>query len=240
MAHDSGAQVTIKHDDTYYLDVVIFQVEDTLFRVPKYFFVNHSDIFATTFSLPQTAETPEGSSDANPFKLEGVTKEEFTCFLKVAYPLKQLPQNPQSLYTISSEEWQSALKLATLWRFHSLRQLALSKLSTMKTDPVSRIMMGRNFRVAKWLSMGYTALARREEPPSVQEANILGVETIVFIFHVREASNNSNRSNFDFAPTIRKVFAKELQDVEADNMLDLSSLDGSDDDTEGPRNPRRR
>ena len=64
----------------------IFQVEDTLFKVPRFPF-EHNGIFATIFTLPPGQNTVvEGCSDKHPFKLEGVNKNEFQTFLRVLYP----------------------------------------------------------------------------------------------------------------------------------------------------------
>ena len=62
------------------------QVEDTLFKVPRYGF-EPSGIFAAIFTLPSgDNKIAEGHSDENPFKLEGITKLDFTRFLRCLYP----------------------------------------------------------------------------------------------------------------------------------------------------------
>ena len=63
------------------------QVEDTLFRVPRRYFEQESEIFRTMFQLP-VAEgiAPDGSSNERPLLLEGVNKEDFRQLLKVMFP----------------------------------------------------------------------------------------------------------------------------------------------------------
>ncbi|KAJ7742860.1 hypothetical protein B0H16DRAFT_1728021 [Mycena metata] len=38
-------------DDTYYLETITFQVEDRLFKVPRYHFERNSEIHATALTL---------------------------------------------------------------------------------------------------------------------------------------------------------------------------------------------
>ena len=79
------------------------QVEDRLFCVPRYEFVQSSEVFAGMFRLPsgpgaiikgQDGANTEGQDGANtegqdrkhPIVLEGYKKDEFACLLKVMYP----------------------------------------------------------------------------------------------------------------------------------------------------------
>jgi hypothetical protein len=64
-------------------------VEDKLYRIPRYHLERDPDnIFAAMFSLPQSQnEDGEGMSDANPIKLEGVSKVDWEHFLEALYPL---------------------------------------------------------------------------------------------------------------------------------------------------------
>ena len=63
------------------------QVEDKLFSVPRYEFVQSSEVFADMFLLPSgTAAHKEGQDREHPIVLEGYKKDEFTCLLKVMYP----------------------------------------------------------------------------------------------------------------------------------------------------------
>lgn len=57
------------------------KVEDCLFRIPKQYLEQECRIFKDAFSLPATQDA-EGSSDANPFRLDGVSKGDFRAFLQ--------------------------------------------------------------------------------------------------------------------------------------------------------------
>jgi len=63
------------------------QVEDRLFCVPRYEFVQSSEVFADMFLLPPgPGENTEGQDREHPIVLEGYKKDEFTSLLKVMYP----------------------------------------------------------------------------------------------------------------------------------------------------------
>jgi len=75
----------------------INQVEDTLFRVSRQYFVEKSPIFRDMFSIPQIqieGSSPEGSSDEKPLRLEGISKVDFERLLKVMYPSSALSHQP--------------------------------------------------------------------------------------------------------------------------------------------------
>lgn len=64
------------------------QIENTLYRLDKYFFVRDSETFNQMFTLPPIAgEQPQGSSDENPIELEGQDPNDMDCFLSILYPL---------------------------------------------------------------------------------------------------------------------------------------------------------
>lgn len=63
-----------------------FQVENTLFKVHRYFLARESDIFGVMFQLPAGQGAAEdGRNDEQPITLPGVTVEEFKCLLDFFY-----------------------------------------------------------------------------------------------------------------------------------------------------------
>lgn len=116
-----------KTDSTYYWDIVTFlvclsvcfypycstyayrpdllyrQVEDTLFRVPKYNFLAQSETFASLYGISRDGSNTLGSvsvSDYTPVDLVklDVAISDFRAFLKVLYPMVPYSKcvNPQS------------------------------------------------------------------------------------------------------------------------------------------------
>jgi hypothetical protein len=60
----------------------MLQVEDHLFKIHKAAF-NGSPVFEQMFNLSQSG-IPDGSSDDQPLKLEGLTADEFRSFARAA------------------------------------------------------------------------------------------------------------------------------------------------------------
>ncbi|KAF8150441.1 hypothetical protein K438DRAFT_436048 [Mycena galopus ATCC 62051] len=195
--------------DRYYLESIVFKVENTLFKVPRFQFERHSEIFATTFSLPPPIEGAEGSSDETPFKLGGIECDDFKMLLKVLYPMTPVPKTPCLLH----EEWISVLKLANLWSFIEVRNLAVEQLTfhSERLDCIERILFARQYDVSSWLRSGYAELARRKAAISSEEAVKIGWEAALQICQLREAavSTKSGKNPYEKAD-IGNVFQAEF------------------------------
>lgn len=218
---------------------IVFLVDGYLFRVPRYYFASCSDIFCSVFSLPTDgSKSIEGSSDEEPFHLEGISRTEFKSFLRVMYPLKTTILGGEP--ALSKSEWIAALKLATLWNFRDIRQLAISRLSDLTGSKAltatEKITLAKAYKVSRWLLQGYHDLSRRTQVISVDEARTLGIETTVLLHHVREQiastfcspSTHAGREFFNvyvnrreeqnFESMVRKTFKEELDEVELANQ----------------------
>ncbi|KAJ7655705.1 hypothetical protein DFH06DRAFT_482415 [Mycena polygramma] len=189
MAPETSSDVFIFEpirDSSYYLETVVFKVENTLFKVPRFQFERHSGVFADTFSLPQPAEGAEGSDDKVPFKLDGIKRADFEALLKVIYPMTAVPKTPD----LKEDEWISVLTLSTQWDFIEVRDLAILRLTVYAQNlgPAERIMLARKFDVSSWLRSGYTDLARRKMAITSEEAAKIGWEETLQICQLREAA----------------------------------------------------
>ncbi|KAF7362330.1 hypothetical protein MVEN_00579600 [Mycena venus] len=155
-------------------------------KVPRFQFERHSGIFATTFSLPQPVEGEEGSSDSSPFKLDGIACLDFQRLLKVLYPLTAIPKTPD----LDNDEWISVLKLANLWDFIEVRNLAIQQLTSYagSLGCVERILFARQYDVSAWLRSGYIELTRRKAVITSEEAAKIGWEVALQISQLREAT----------------------------------------------------
>ena len=115
---------------------------------------------------------------------------------------------------MSYDEWVSVLKLTTKWRFVECRQLAIAELSVLCDDsPITKILLGREYRVSRWLISGYEQLARRSQKISHDEAKLIDYPTAFSVCIVREEISSSS---LDCLEVIHREFEKELTDVEAD------------------------
>lgn len=125
--------------------------------------------------------------------------------------------------TLLKEEWISVLKLASLWQFLEIRDLAVKELAghAQSLDSIERILLGKQYDVSAWLRSGYTDLARRDTSISLEEAKKIGWEATLMIFQSREASMKTNyyagRSQYehvDVETPFREVF-KAADDASA-------------------------
>ncbi|KAH9042754.1 hypothetical protein EDB85DRAFT_2227017 [Lactarius pseudohatsudake] len=161
------------------------QVENTLFRVHRFFLTRDSSWFREKLPYPASpGETIKGSSDNLPLVLEGdVTKSDFERFLWVFY-------NPKySLYDATIEEWTSILKLAHAWSSIEVKELAIRGLEGLQIPALQKIVLYQTYDVDRnYLQTAYTALTVRDEPITIEEGRELGLETSLQLARAREVA----------------------------------------------------
>jgi len=158
-------------------DMTVFLVDDqVLFRVHRYLLDRESDIFRSY---------PAGS-DENPVTLQDVTSEEFATLLKYFYDGMH-GDTPKS-----RDDWMTLLSLSTLFKMPRLRDRAIKEITLFDPplDPISRINLAlpEKHDIHEWLKPAYVELCRRDDPISVYEAEKLGINITVGLFHARERS----------------------------------------------------
>ncbi|KAJ7699018.1 hypothetical protein B0H17DRAFT_1196605 [Mycena rosella] len=217
-------------DEKYYLDTIIFQVEDRLFKVPRYHFERNSEIFASALMLPAAGEI-EGTTEENPLKLEGISRVDFQRLLEVLYPLdRPLLCRTNPLPSLSMEHWISVLKLATMWRLLETRDLAITQLGSRVEDGMESIMLARAYHVSPWLRNGYFALAQKGF--STEDAQILGWEVAFKISRLRETtfSRHFNSGYYGggrpYPPStdVERAFAEEFRQADLDSAEYISRV----------------
>ncbi|KAF6761058.1 hypothetical protein DFP72DRAFT_30919 [Ephemerocybe angulata] len=177
-------------DEEYYWDFVTFSVDDVLYRLPKYRFVNGSETFASEYGLDQDQGSEEeyaGVEDSYPdaVKKLDVAAADFRALLKVLYP-KTDKASHQEL-SLSTDEWLAVLKLSSKWRFNYVRKLAIERLSPLAgMKPSEKIRLGREYAVESWLLSGYKELVTRKAGIAKEEVPLVGWETVHELWGVRE------------------------------------------------------
>jgi hypothetical protein len=78
------------------------------------------------------------------------------------------------------------LELAHMWGFDDVRKLAIKSISEQKIDCIERVRLANKYEVTEWYEDACVELAKREEPVSLEEAEILGLEFWVKLARVRE------------------------------------------------------
>jgi len=62
-------------------------VQDRLFKVPRCYLEQESEVFGNMFQLPVSEDAiADGTSDSHPLHLDGVNKDEFRQLLRVMHP----------------------------------------------------------------------------------------------------------------------------------------------------------
>ncbi|KAI0349702.1 hypothetical protein OH77DRAFT_1499446 [Trametes cingulata] len=222
----------LARDPRFYRDHIVFLVEDRLFKVPRHEFVA-SPVFRDMFALPASdTETAEGVTDDEPVRLDGIKRDDFRALLHI---MLRPHYNPswEEAEEPSTEDWIAVLKLTTMWEFACLRRTAICELSLIvrtELDPFDWVCLARQYSVHEWLFPALHALARRTQPLQADEADRLGIATVLRMAEVRESyvgckvdhvhthgkhfdqhHQTIPRLQHDFTNEIRRVFKEELE-----------------------------
>ncbi|VDB95552.1 unnamed protein product [Peniophora sp. CBMAI 1063] len=170
-----------KHDTFFYCDTVVFQVEDTLFSIPRYGPAKDG-AFDTLFEPPCGALSA-GTHDDEPIFLADVSVSEFRLLLRM------ICFDPDHIATFDTlDEWTSILRLSTRWSLGSIRAATISGAKSLvnKLPIVEKILLAERCNVQEWLEEGYEALIGREAMITSEERDMLGWETYGRLMELRE------------------------------------------------------
>jgi len=213
-----GALVSadIVRDTHFYFRNVVICAGKTHFRVPVYGLPKGNDNFNAIFAEPSKGD--EGSSDENPIRLStDVSAKAFRSLLKVIFPLLS-SQTSQEIYF---DDWMLVLKLANKWQLHELCMKAIvwttKKIKAL--DPVTKVLLGKEYMVSSWLIDGYEELGKRKQHITEGERDKLGIETAFRILILREKSW-AWFTSLPLAPTPQ---AKQISTVASTGLMSQSS-----------------
>jgi hypothetical protein len=92
----------------------------------------------------------------------------------------------------SRDEWMTLLSLSTLFKMPRIRNRAIKEIELFDPplDPICRIALAipEQHDIQEWLKPAYIELCRRDDPISEDDAEKLGLNITVGIFHARERS----------------------------------------------------
>ncbi|KAJ7593788.1 hypothetical protein C8J56DRAFT_1022688 [Mycena floridula] len=201
---------SIVRNQDHYWDTIIFQVEDELFKVPRYHFQKElASPFAAMLSLPQGNLVPEGGSDRNPVVLEGISKIDFSRLLHAMYPI-----NLDKPVKMSEDGWISVLKLSHKYQLLDVRKASLRELAQNKISCIDKIILGRECEIVEWLIAGYVELVNQEQKVSIDDASAIGFEAAILISHAREdriANQRDGINTFVAQNAVWDLFREELK-----------------------------
>ncbi|KZP11871.1 hypothetical protein FIBSPDRAFT_937307 [Athelia psychrophila] len=165
-----------QHPKYYFEDGnIVFQVEDTLYNVHRYFFARDSAHFRAIFQ-----GTVQGTNATKPCVLSNLNCADFDEFLAILYPTDF--RRPAKKTTA---QWISVLHLAAEWAFTNIKLLAIDNL-TENATPIDKIVLGRRYDITDWLPGAYEAVCTRADPLNLEEGRRLGVEDTVRISAARQ------------------------------------------------------
>jgi hypothetical protein len=174
-----GVSSIKRHGDYYLRDGnICFLVENTVFRLHRYFFDRESKYFRDR--LGPCSEGGDGTPN-RPYIIHDIKSDEFADFVWVWY-------NPAySFSKQGKQKWLTILQLATLWEFGDIKQLAIRQLEKLKLDPIEKIITYKQYSVdSELLLPSYVSLCTSPTLPSPEEGRILTLETVLRIASARE------------------------------------------------------
>ncbi|KAF8583085.1 hypothetical protein K439DRAFT_107581 [Ramaria rubella] len=165
-----------RHEQYYMKDGINFQVENTLFKIPRYMLVISSPVLSPLLS--------SAHADDPPIRLANLKCTDFERLLALLYPLTPFT-------TVSDfwdeQDWISILRIATMWGMAEVRGRAIESLSKMSIrSPFTKITLGREYGHPKWVEEGFKMLSLRPEPLTPEECVHLTKEDVIKCAAARE------------------------------------------------------
>ncbi|KAJ8076672.1 hypothetical protein AAF712_000306 [Marasmius tenuissimus] len=187
-----GSPLSAKRHSNYYIETLVFQVEDTVFRIPTRYLCEKSEILRAASEISATSS--EGSSDTNPIKLplpDDGNAGDFASFARVIYALTVDLPLPTDL---SKDQWISVLKLSTCWMLDEVRQHAITNIS--RISPASsfkdKVLLGRRYKVKDWVLEGFTGISSPSNPLlPLNELESLGEGTAIRLLYARQSHDST-------------------------------------------------
>ena len=135
-------------------------------------------------------------------------------------------------------EWASVLKVAHIWGFPDVRNLAVAELEPV-ASATELVVFGREFDIPTWRADGYLKLCERADALTLDEGRQLGLEDVMDImnirFHLRPCSHSKPDGSKHISLRL-KLRRDELGDNKvADFMIEhlLNTVPKADDDGDG-------
>ncbi|KAF9522492.1 hypothetical protein CPB83DRAFT_800575 [Crepidotus variabilis] len=199
-------------DDRFFMDnaFVVILIENVFFRLPVNKLQKVSEFFEKEIACPLTSESP-GFCRENPMDLtKDASAAEFRILLNLIFANDVDNRNPE--YSCGDKEWLVVLKLASTWNIPSYRDMAIKYLRPSLIDGRQLVELGRKYSVTNFVRDGYKELIRRVTTIEATDVNLLGYETIIKLFQLREADLRRRHAHNYVGPEmdIERAFAEEL------------------------------
>ncbi|KAG6835563.1 hypothetical protein H0H93_016977, partial [Arthromyces matolae] len=207
------------NDSEYYLEIILFKIKETLFRVPAQLFRSCTNFFDERFDeLPATSYP-----NYKVIERDDVNISDFRALLKLLYP-----SSFSITRTLTDDEWVSVLKVSTKWKMLDIRRGAIEHLTSASIPLVDRIVLARECCVPSWLLSSYTELLDSKSILSTlnrSEKERLGLETVFKLHRARELAFPFKVDLLDLSPAkLKKEFAVELETLKDLSVVERANL----------------
>lgn len=153
-----------------------------------------------------------------------------------SYGVLNIILSKYSLYRTSTDDWTVILDLAYRWQFPEVKSLVVRELEKLELPDVNRISVYHKYGVDRNLLIPrYAALCQREEPLSLREGMLLGMETTLNIARAREYARANRTASGARSPSAAGMENGEMHRLVRE-MFDVKPLDPVDQD-ENPQTP---
>lgn len=193
---------------------VIFRVEDTLFKVHRYFLQRDSPVFKDMFSLPTGTAPVHGSSDDLPIDLQTIKALDFERFLSVLYATDYITRDIQT-----PEECESVLKLSKLWQIENIQPLIAIRLRA--TSPLAnQIALAHRYNLSTILLDAVVDISLRQEKLTADEIRCMeSPEIIAAVVTLREYHKEDKESKHFPRANATRSAQRVLTACDAHNCL---------------------
>ncbi|KAF7782845.1 hypothetical protein Agabi119p4_2221 [Agaricus bisporus var. burnettii] len=167
-----------QRDPNFYFSFRTFQVEDTLFRVPRHLFL-----------MPKADIKPVRQGTDNEDDLvelgEEIKKDDFLQLLRAVYPRHY--NEPEDL---SSHQWQTVLRLSKLFQLDEVRQKAARNLKNIffDGDLVEALLCAKENKLEDWIEPLVDKIVSQERELSDEESERVGTKIAMKIARAQGAA----------------------------------------------------
>ncbi|KAF9445058.1 hypothetical protein P691DRAFT_735574 [Macrolepiota fuliginosa MF-IS2] len=224
-------QVTHK-DIEYYVEPLIFSVENTLFRVPREYLAQESPVFLDMLALPQPVTDDEGvgsegAVDAKPLVLpDTIAAPAFRALLQILYSFNDGCVDAD----FPKDDWINILELSRMWDMATVRKTAIKGLLPLLGDDAAhQWKLAKKYDIHDWVQPALEKLVRRNQPLTVKEFESLDQRTLLGVAAVRESCYpvfyDSDRQYGDFRYSENTTIGRwEIREGRGEISVDLESF----------------
>jgi hypothetical protein len=117
-------------------------------------------------------------------------------------------------HTASVEKWAAIISLADKWQFERMGDVALKAYAALpKVPPMDKIALYQGYDIPKeYLFDPYWQICTRKQPLSLEEAQVVGLETSILITQTREEKTRRHGDRFGCCSE-REVVRNNLIDL---------------------------